>query len=261
MTEKKINAMIIDNDPAFHFSLSESLKFFSEIEIQGWGAPFSQTIKNLQNKKPDLVFLDIDLPVKNALVLYNETRKAAASPFTVIFCCFGDDYMVRFLHSSTLEYLMKPVKIEELRIVIERFKKKRDLQSQPFPDPANNAAGGCTDIVSLPTSTGLKFVDKHSIVFFQCVNDSFSGKPSWEAHINNRERLKLKANVTGKIITSVMGEKQFIQIGQSEIVNLRYLNIVEFKTRECLLIPPFDHIRLKISRAHLTAFRHTFDLL
>jgi len=258
MSESKIRTIIIDDDKEFLDSLKDNLELIPEIELVGWATRYFQEKKIIQEKKPELVFLDVEMPNKNGFELLNEIHLSGYTSFNVIFYTAYDKYMIDALRESAFDFLLKPVNPEELHHAIDRYKQRKQTQGTPVPSisPCLNA-----ETISLPVVTGLKFIDKNSIVYFSCQKESLLGKPFWEAVLSNHEHIKLKANTTAQSIFKVTGDKNFIQISQSEIINIRYLNIVEFKSHECILLPPFDNVRLKVSRTYLSSLRNKFDWL
>ena len=70
---------------------------------------------------PDLVFLDVEMPNEKGLELFKYFNKIE---FDVIFTTAYDQYAVNALRLSALDYLLKPVDLQELRLALEKFRKK-----------------------------------------------------------------------------------------------------------------------------------------
>lgn len=256
---EKIQVAIVDDNKDFLESLKDHLTFFPEIEICGTATQYRQARELLLTGKPDLVFLDIEMPCKNGFELLNEVRKKG-STFSVIFYTAYDKYMIQALRESAFDYILKPVDPEELKPVIERFKKQRSEQSPEIAPPLFQGIQGMPEVIALPSNLGLRFVDKNRILLFRCVNGSFLEKSSWEVLLTDYTTIKLGANTTADRIIHLMNKDRFLQINQSCIINLNYLSMVEFKTRNCLLIPPFDNLDLTVSRTHLSKLREAFEV-
>jgi len=254
----KIQTVIIDDDEEFVFALKEHLGFFPEIQLQGCGSKYNQSKALLMKEDLDLVFMDIEMPVKTGFELLEEVRKSRKQMFSVVFYTVFDKYLLQGLREAAFDYILKPVTHEELRSVIERFKQKR--KSEP---PVNfiPVSQGMSEIISLPTPIGLRFMDKNNIILLQCIRDQPQDKPGWKAILTDMSEIKLRAGTNAKEIIELMGKQKFIQINQSAILNLNYLGSVEFKTRDCQLIPPYSGIRLSASRTHLYELRNKYDTL
>ncbi len=260
MTETvKIQVAIVDDNKDFLESLHEHLAFIPEIEVCGTATQYRHARELLLNGKPDLVFLDIEMPCKNGFELLNEVREKGGI-FSVIFYTAYDKYMIQALRESAFDYILKPVDPVELKMVIERFKKQRAEQTTKASIPLFQGIQGMPEVIALPSNLGLRFVDKNQILLFRCVNGSFLEKSTWEVLLSDNTAIKLGANTTADRIIKLMNKDRFLQINQSCIVNLNYISLVEFKTRKCLLIPPFDNIDLTVSRTHFSKLRESFEV-
>lgn len=256
--DKKIRTVIIDDDKNSIFSLQEHLLFFPEIDLLGTASQYAKA-KLLLQCQPDLVFLDIEMPCKNGFDLLHEARKNGCNNMSVIFYTAYDRYLIQALRESAFDYILKPVDRNELKDAIERYKRAEKLK-QDETQPLYHGLPGITEMVALPTGTGIRFVDKNCIVLFQFQTESYHEKPAWVALLNDFSKVKLPGT-TAKEITAIMGEERFVTINPSVIANLIYLATIEFKTRDCILLPPYDNIKLTVSRAQLSSLRYKFDLL
>lgn len=255
----KIQTAIIDDDEEFVFALKEHLGFFPEIQLQGCASKYNQSKTLLLKDDLDLVFMDIEMPVKSGFELLEEARKSRKQMFSVVFYTAFDKYMIQGLRESAFDYILKPVKQEDLKNVIDRFKLKRKNE-QPVVS-FTPVYQGFTEIISLPTPIGLRFMDKNNIVLLQCTKEQTNDKPAWKAILTDTSEVKLRAGTTAKEIIELLGNRMFIQVNQSAILNLNYLGSIEFKTRECQLIPPYNGVKLQASRTHLVELRSKYDTL
>ena len=254
----KIQTAIIDDDEEFVFALKEHLGFFPEIQLQGCATKYNQAKSLLIKENLDLVFMDIEMPVKTGFDLLEEARRSRKQMFSVVFYTAFDKYLMQGLRESALDYILKPVKPEDLKNVVERFKTRRKVEKPANPAPVYQ---GITEIISLPTPIGLRFMDKNNIILLQCTREQANDKPGWKALLTDMSEVKLRMGTNAKEILELMGKRKFIQINQSAILNLNYLGSIEFKTRDCQLIPPFSGIKLIASRTHLVDLRSKYDTL
>ena len=82
-------------------------------------------ISSIEKLKPDLIFLDIDMPVMNGFELLEEVKHI---PFDVIFTTAYDEYAVRAIKVSAMDYLMKPIDADELVEAVQRVMEKRNSE-------------------------------------------------------------------------------------------------------------------------------------
>lgn len=258
---EKIRTVLIDDNKEFTFHLREHLSFFPEIVLVGEANKYEKAKKLITFEKPDLVFLDIEMPYKNGFELLREVR-AGGGNFTVIFCTAYDKYILQALHESALDYILKPVAHDELKEAIARYKKdKQRTKLSEIPMSHFQRLPGLPEMAALPTGTGIKFIDKNCIIAFQCKKEAGKKKPIWTVMLNDFSEFKLRTGITAREICDIMNPGRFILINQSVIVNLIYLAAIEFKSRECILIPPYDEFKFTVSRSRLTELRERFDLM
>jgi two-component system LytT family response regulator len=256
----KIRTAIIDDQPAFIETLKDHLSLFPEIEICGSATNYKHASKLLAHDdlEPDLLFLDVEMPSGSGFELLKEAR-AAGSKFSVIFCTTSNNYGLKAIRESAFDYIVKPVRYEELKVIIERFKKQRDSNQKPVSIPLSKGSTGISEIIVLPTFNGVQFMDINRILMFRSAKSNSQGKSSWEVMLTNETVIRLTGEISAQRILSHYSKGRFIQLSQSCIVNLSYLSIVEYKTHQCILIPPFDKIELTVSRAQLSKLKDKFD--
>jgi two-component system LytT family response regulator len=254
----KIKTAIIDDDEGFLSSLKDHLSFFPEIELQGFATKYKQACKVLENDQLDLVFLDVEMPVKSGFELLHETRMAGNTNFKVVFYTAYDKYLINALRESAFDYLLKPIKHDELTRVVERFK-YQNMQPQKAVVQAIDSR--LSEIISLPTSTGIRFVDKNSIVLFECSSESLFEKKGWKAILTDRTTLKLRTSTSANDILNFMGNSKFMRINPNSILNISFLSAIEFATRKCELLPPFNDFKIIASRSNMSEIREKFDVL
>jgi len=257
-TTKIIKVAIIDDDEGFLFSLKEYLSFFPEIDLLGFASNYKQAKKILENNQIDLVFLDIEMPIRNGFELLQESKLAGNNNFKVVFYTAYDKYIIQALHESALDYLLKPIKLEELKKVIERFKLQKAITPQTIVPYGFNCI---SEIISLPTSTGIRFLDKNSILLFECTSESIFGKKRWKAILSDRTQIMLRTTISANDILDFVGKSKFIRINPACIVNVNFLSAIEYSTRACQLIPPFNDITIIASKSNMAEIRKNFDLL
>lgn len=114
--------------------------------------------------------------------------------------------------------------------------------------------------IALQTVIGLRFVNKKNVVYFEYGKDEKSGKSQWEAFLNNAEIIKLKINTSSKDILRHFEAYDFIQISQSNIINMDYFSSVELKSRKCILEKPFDSKEMIISRAYFNEIKSKYEI-
>lgn len=116
----KLTAILVDDEKNSREVLSNLLeKFFPDIALLGEAENVEDAFKLINTKKPQLVFLDIQMPRQSGFVLL---KKFEELPFEVIFVTGYDQYAINAIKFSALDYLLKPVEVKDLREAIAKAK-------------------------------------------------------------------------------------------------------------------------------------------
>lgn len=121
---KNLTAIIVDDeqknvDLLFHFIQ----KYIPEVHVLDRCLTYKEALHSIINIQPQLVFLDILLDEKNAFDLLKEVGHL---DFQIIFTTAYDEYALKAFQYNTVDYLLKPIVIEDLRKTIDRVIKKRN---------------------------------------------------------------------------------------------------------------------------------------
>jgi len=114
-------AVIVDDERLARRELSYLLQSHPEIEVAGEAGSVKEAAQLIERTRPDLVFLDIQMPQENGFELFERTSVTAE----VIFVTAYDQFAVRAFEVNALDYLMKPVNPQRLRQAVERFLARR----------------------------------------------------------------------------------------------------------------------------------------
>jgi hypothetical protein len=104
-------------------------------------------------------------------------------------------------------------------------------------------------------------VPKDEIVYFDCRKQGIGLRSSWRMTLNNQQTIKLRQNTKAGAIIKYLGDENFVQISQAMIVSISFINMIEYKTYECYLFPPFDGNSHKISRMFMAELKERFDVI
>ena len=125
----EIKAIIIDDELHARTLLSKILNMsFPEIKIVGEGENLPKAVELIYSLKPDLVFLDIEMPNYSGLQI-NDFITANRN-FDIIFVTAYNQFAVNAIKISAFDYLLKPIQIDELTATIKRYKEKYKLSTE-----------------------------------------------------------------------------------------------------------------------------------
>jgi len=162
-----IRSVLIDDERNALEMMEWLLKTYCpQVEIVAMCDSSVQGIEAINKHRPDLVFLDIEMPNLNGFDLLEQFDKPF---FDVVFCTAYDQFALRAFRYSALNYLLKPVDPFELKSTVERIEEKKSsiskeqlsLLLQTMQQPAKTTP----QRIALTTGDGLVFVPTTDIIY------------------------------------------------------------------------------------------------
>ena len=134
-----IRTLIVDDEHYAREELRQQLACDPAIEIVGEAANAIEALPLIQRLKPDVVFLDIQMPKLSGMELV-----AMLDPLPrIVFVTAFDEYAIQAFEENAFDYLLKPVTAERMNKALERIQRllspKGELAGQPLPDPTRIA--------------------------------------------------------------------------------------------------------------------------
>ncbi|MCO6358645.1 LytR/AlgR family response regulator transcription factor [Roseivirga pacifica] len=125
-----MKALIIDDSNLARQELKHLLKNFNQVQIIGEAENAQSALELIEEKKPELLFLDIQMPDKDGFELLEELIDVPEVIFTTAF----NQYAMKAFDHNALDYLQKPIKEERLSLALERAEEKIRLREQQAED-------------------------------------------------------------------------------------------------------------------------------
>lgn len=118
-----IRALILDDeiDACRNLEILLSRYWSSSIEIVGITQSTAEAEKIIHKMKPEVLFIDIEMPEENA---FHFLERIDRTPFEIIFVTAYDEYALRALKLNAIDYILKPISLEELDDAIKKLKDK-----------------------------------------------------------------------------------------------------------------------------------------
>jgi two-component system, LytTR family, response regulator len=122
MTASVLRTLIVDDEPIARRVLREELEAIAGIELAGEADSGSAAIRAIADRRPDLVFLDLQMPGMGGFDVVRSLRQAEHLPVFVIVTAF-DQYAIDAFDAGAIDYLLKPVRHERLAQAVDRARK------------------------------------------------------------------------------------------------------------------------------------------
>ena len=121
-----MKAILIDDERLARQELKNLLAVYPEIEIVGEANNVETAIESIKQLKPDVIFLDIQMPGKNGFELLEEISGVPE----VVFVTAYDEYAIRAFEVNALDYLLKPVQSNRLAETVKKILNKENSEKQ-----------------------------------------------------------------------------------------------------------------------------------
>lgn len=122
---KEIKAIVVDDEKFGREQIKSLLKrYFQQVDLVAEAADAVEALRQIYFHKPDLVFLDIEMPDKGGFEMLENIQE---HDFEIIFVTAYDQYALKAIKFSALDYLLKPVNKEEFKSAINKFLDKRKM--------------------------------------------------------------------------------------------------------------------------------------
>ncbi len=119
-TQRNITCIIVDDEREALDRLESLLDKFDFVNIIDKRANADAAIKVIVERMPDLVFIDVEMPRKSGFDVIKKVREQNINP-KFIFVTGYDQYAIKAIKNEAYDYLLKPVDIDELKVVLERY--------------------------------------------------------------------------------------------------------------------------------------------
>jgi len=215
--KNKIRAIIIDDEKNSIEALEYELEdFHNEIEIIDKCLSASQGIKSIKKNKPDLVFLDIEMPNING---FEMLEKLDMIDFEIVFTTAYDQFALKAFEISAMDYLLKPVNNTDLKKVISKIRKQIDepeIQRQlEMLFELMKSKNPEFPTIALPTMDTLEFIEINNIV--NCTSDSNY------TYVYTIENEKYYVSKTLKEVENMLKGHNFVRVHHSHLVNILHI--------------------------------------
>ncbi len=222
-----ITALIVDDEPLARQELRRILEPAKDIHILGECSNAIEALTRIQADKPDVVFLDIQMPQITGLEMLAMLDHATMPH--IVFLTAYDEYAVRAFEKNAFDYLLKPITADRLELTLERL--RNSLYRHDFS--------------VLPEATHLRQIpcfSQHSIIFLkvdevECVEARASG--IYVSDLEGHERpTALRLNVLQQRTPLLRCHRQYL-VNIDQVQKLHYLEsgLAEFITRRGRAIP------------------------
>lgn len=213
---KVINAFILEDEKRSQELLTVLLnRYCPQVKVLGHADSLQGALSWLSQNKVELVFLDIHLPDGSGFDLLHLLPKV---DFDVIFTTAYEEFAIRAIRKSALDYLVKPLDVDDLQAAIQRLLQRcGNEETKPnlggfHPD---SEAGTNAQQIGLPSKRGVEFYPINEIV--RCEADGSYA----QVFLNSGKQVLVSRNL--KDLESNLDEQLFIRCHRKHLVNKQFV--------------------------------------
>jgi two-component system, LytTR family, response regulator len=238
MTTEKIHAILVDDEELARDVLRELLATHPEIELVAECANGFAAVKAIGELKPDLLFLDIQMPKLDGF----EVLELTGTDMAIVFTTAYDEYAVRAFEVHAADYLLKPFGAERFEIALEQAKKRIGAPHTPLADLASSAhaPGEYVNRIVVRDGTNIHIIPSAKLDYAESQDDYIAIFSEGRKHLKQQTIASLEA---------ALDPSRFLRIHRSYIVNLERVTKVEPYGKESRLAILRDGTRLPVSRS------------
>lgn len=208
-----LTAIIIDDETSSRNSLRQKLtKHCPEITITGECENGEEGVKDIEQKNPDIIFLDVEMPRMNGFTMLKQLTN---KNFEVVFITAYDHYAIRAIKFSALDYLVKPIEIGSLKAAVEKAVQKRKISSgnERLELLLQNLMNHKNELqrIAIPSVEGLQFVETANIIYLEASSNYTC------FYLTNNTKITVAKTL--KDFEDLLPGSVFIRIHNSFIVN------------------------------------------
>jgi len=209
-----IRTVVVDDEQFCLETIKELLHIHCpQIDIVDTARSVKEGVKSMNMHKPDLLFLDINMPDGDGFDLLEMIPEKT---FEVVFTTVYNQYALRAIEFSALHYLLKPIGIEELIEAVSRYeKRKSDIAIDEKLQVLQNNYNGHIGKIIIPTFEGLQVVEVEEII--RCVSE----QNYTTIFLNDGKQIVVSKPINN--FESLLSESYFSRVHRTELVNLKYV--------------------------------------
>lgn len=246
-----LKALIVEDEEPAKIIIKEYLKKHSDIEIIGEAMDGFTAVKFINEHKPDLIFLDIQLPKLTGFEIIELIEHIPEIIFTTAY----DQYAIKAFEQNAIDYLLKPFSEERFNIALhkakERIENKNIAYSKIEKLKELDHITTQLDRIVVKSNTIIKVIPLDQVIYIEAQDDYVMIYTPTSKHLKEK---------TMKYFEQNLSSRQFVRIHRSYIVNIDYIHQIEHFTKASYICILKNGTKLKISESGYKLLKERFNI-
>lgn len=251
-TKAKIRAVIVDDEELARQILREFLSLHPEIELVAECANGFEAVKAVAELKPDLVFLDIQMPKLDGF----EVLELIGNETAVVFVTAHDNFAIRAFEVHAVDYLMKPVGASRFEAALKRAKERLESKAPSNAVSAAELAAAARPpaqyLERIPVRDGARvfIIPVAKLDYVEAQDDYVALASDGKKHLKQQTIASLE---------TALDPSRFLRVHRSYIVNLERVAKIEPYSKDSHVAVLSTGVQLPVSRAGYARLREFLD--
>ncbi len=250
---KKYRAIVVDDEDLARQVLRELLQAHPEVEIVAECANGFEAVKAVAELKPDLLFLDVQMPKLDGF----EVLELTGTDLAVIFVTAYDQYALRAFEAHAVDYLLKPFGAERLRVALDRVPERLgdNRLGGRLPPPMELAAEArppaqYLERIVVKDGTRVHLIPVRKLDYAEAQDDYVALCAEGKKHLKQQ---------TISSLEKALDPARFLRVHRSYIVNLERVVKIEPYGKETHVVVLTSGAQLPVSRAGYARLREVLE--
>ena len=194
-----------------------------QVEVVAMYNSSVKAVSEIEILKPDLLFLDIEMPVMNGFELL---EKILHLDFSVVFITAYNQYAIKAFRFNALDYLVKPIDTNDLIEAVAKAEKKLKPTSTQLSLLQRQMRGEIATKIAIPGQNGVSFIELNEIIYVEASNNY--------SKLVMADKRIFTVSKTLKDVQDVLEESHFLRVHRQYVINLNHVK--QFNRNESILI-------------------------
>jgi two-component system, LytTR family, response regulator len=249
MQWRPLRALVVDDEPIARQILINELENMPEVEVTAEAANGKQALLKIVELKPDLVFLDLEMPVMSGFEVIQNLQNDP--PVIVIVTAF-DQHALRAFEAGAVDYLLKPVAPERLKAAVDRAQRLREHPQEAAKDLARlTASVAIRNPNPRRKIVGRRDREYHLLDLDEVVACQADREVVWI--ITARQRLLSTCSL--QELEKRLEGSQFRRVHRNAIVNINHVRTITSMTSQRWMLTLNNSLQVVVSKRQATSIR------
>ena len=251
----RLRVIVADDERPARTFLTTTLRSLDDIDVVGEAENGTDAVELIQQERPDLVFLDLQMPGFDGLSVVRALKKGHIP--LIAFVTAHDQYAIQAFDIEAIDYLLKPVDGARLRKTIKRAKEKLE-QEEALTEELETRVENQTDETSLNQNFLERLpIKKKDDITFLPVNQIASFVSDGELmHITTLRKERYTISHRLKALEAKLDPRRFVRLGRGTIVNVDTISRVTNMPGGSYLVTLTNTQQFRASRNQSRFLRH-----